>query len=196
VENNRLTRAFTEDAFQTLEIIGLSAAGRLELSRKAATDGLTGLYNHDYFRTILNKEFQQARRKSRPLSLAMVDIDHFKQFNDSWGHQAGDHVLREVTLTIQSCCRESDTAARSGGEEIALILPETDAATALSVTERIRAQVAAQVIVYNGQQMSVTVSIGIASLTDATHDHTMLLKRADEALYSSKREGRNRVSAA
>ncbi|RFA30771.1 hypothetical protein CAI21_04490 [Alkalilimnicola ehrlichii] len=195
LENNRATGAFTEDGFEVLEIIGLSAAGRLELSRKAATDGLTGLYNHDHFRAILSNEFRRARRKNRPLSVIMLDVDHFKRFNDTWGHQAGDHVLREVTRTIQDCCRDSDTAARYGGEEIALILPESDTECAYGIAERIRKRVAERDIHYGGQKLRVTISAGLASLTPAITDETLLLQRADEALYAAKRGGRNRVSA-
>ena len=93
-ENNLTSHAFTQERIETLEIISLSAAGRLELSRKAVTDGLTGLYNHDYFHNTLQQELLLAKRKGRELSLMMIDIDHFKQFNDKWGHQAGDLVLR------------------------------------------------------------------------------------------------------
>ena len=127
LENNRASATFTQERFDTLEIICLSAAGRLELSRKAVIDGLTELYNHDYFQNILSQELASARRHRRELAMVLIDIDHFKKFNDTWGHQVGDKVLRgKVLQLIKASCRGEDTVARYGGEEMAVILPMTN----------------------------------------------------------------------
>jgi diguanylate cyclase (GGDEF)-like protein len=141
LENNRASNSFTEERFGTLEIICMSAAGRLELSRKAAVDGLTELFNHDYFQNMLRQEMAASLRQGRSLSVILADIDHFKRFNDTWGHQLGDQVLREVARIIRQGCRESDIAARYGGEEIAVILPDTDLEAAGLVAERLRGAV-------------------------------------------------------
>ena len=196
LENNLATHVFTEDRIGTLEIICLAAAGRLELSRKAATDGLTGLYNHDYFQTMLAQEFSLAARKSRALSVLMIDIDHFKNFNDRYGHQVGDLVVKQVAGVIKGMCRGYDTVARYGGEEIAIILPETDAELALMLGERLRQAVEDLAITHAAQELKITISIGVASLYNAIPDKATLLKEADTALYRSKKSGRNRVTLA
>ena len=196
-ENNLTTHAFTQERIETLEIISLSAAGRLELSRKAVTDGLTGLYNHDYFQNTLQQEMLLARRKGRDLSLIMIDIDHFKQFNDKWGHQAGDQVLREVSATIKSNCRGSDIVARYGGEEIILLLHETDPSSAMILAKHLRRKIEEMVVSYAGQaRLNVTISAGVAGFPLHAKDRKNLIKKADEALYCSKENGRNRVTLA
>lgn len=191
LENNRASATFTEERFATLEIIGMSAAGRLELSRKAVIDGLTELFNHDYFQNLLGQEFDAARRHGRQLAVILMDIDHFKQFNDTWGHQVGDQVLREVARIIKTGCRGEDTAARYGGEEMAVILPMADLKAAEQVGERIRRAVAHHQVMHNDQPLSVTISVGVAVLDGATQDKETLIRRADDALYRAKDEGRN-----
>ena len=196
-ENNLTTHAFTQERIETLEIISLSAAGRLELSRKAVTDGLTGLYNHDYFQNTLQQEMLLARRKGRDLSLIMIDIDHFKRFNDKWGHQAGDQVLKEVSATIKNNCRGSDIVARYGGEEIILLLHETDPASAMILAKHLRKKIEEMAVSYAGQaRLHVTISAGVAGFPLHAKDRRTLIKKADEALYSSKEKGRNRVTLA
>jgi len=195
-ENNRSSYAFTEQRVETLELICLSLAGRLELSRKAITDSLTGLYNRGYFQGTLTKECSSARRKERSLSLVLVDIDHFKKVNDEWGHQVGDDVLKHVAKMLKTGCRESDIVARYGGEEMALILPETKMEAAMEVAERIRQSLAEQPYTADGTHVPVTASFGVATL-DAEHESAdELIKAADDALYRSKENGRNRVTAA
>jgi histidine kinase len=196
LENRVASAVFTAQRVEVLEIICLAAAGRLELSLKAATDGLTGLYNHEYFQNILTKEMLQSRRQLRNLSLIMVDIDHFKKFNDNHGHQVGDLVLKKVAKSIQTVCRGSDVVARYGGEEISIILPETDAERAVMVAERIRAAIASSSIQIDGQSLKVTASLGVSSLGDDIADSETLLRVADKALYTSKDLGRNRVTQA
>lgn len=196
LENNRANNSFTPERTETLEIICLAAAGRLELSVKAATDGLTGLYNHDYFQSMLGQEMLQSQRQLRNLSLVLIDIDHFKKFNDQWGHQVGDRVLKEVAKTIRETCRKSDIVARYGGEEMAVILPETAPEMAAMVSERIRRAVENLQLPHEGQTLRVTISIGVSYLSGEVKEKDVLIRRADEALYMSKRDGRNRVTTA
>lgn len=198
LENNRASHTFTEQRFDTLEIIVMAAAGRLELSRKAALDGLTQLFNRDHFQTMLRQELARSQRHGRPLALILADIDHFKRFNDTWGHQVGDEVLIAVAGAVRDACRDADVAARYGGEELAVILPDTDAAGALVVAERIRRSVAGLGITHMGedgeQTLSVTLSLGVADLNGAVRVEADLLRLADEALYQAKGSGRNQVA--
>ncbi|MCP5016743.1 MAG: diguanylate cyclase [Ketobacter sp.] len=196
LENNLAPSAFTEGMIEALEIIGLSAAGRLELSRKAVTDGLTGLFNHDYFQQQLREQIGQAKRRNHRLCLLLMDIDHFKQFNDTWGHQAGDSVLKEVALLLQKHSRQADVVARYGGEEMALILPDTHEAGALQLAEKIRAVVEQAAVHYAGQELKVTMSVGVSCLTPDCDQPEQLIKAADDALYACKDAGRNQVIAA
>lgn len=196
LENNRAGGSFTAEQLDVLELVAMSAAGRLELSRRAAVDGLTQLYNHEYFQNMLQREFAQARRHNRPLSLILVDIDHFKRFNDTWGHPVGDRVLKEVANSLKESCRESDTVARYGGEELAVILPEANLATAAEVAERVRLAIEQTSVEHEGVQLHVTVSAGVATLSESVAEHGQLIKLADEALYRAKAEGRNRVALA
>lgn len=194
LENRQMTNAFDERRMEMLSIICLAATGRLELSRKAMMDGLTGLYNHDTFQTLLSKEFSAASRSQRKLSLVMVDIDHFKRFNDQWGHQVGDAVLRKVASVLKNSCRQSDIVARYGGEEMAVILPDTDQMYAAMVAERMRSSVESCELMHNGTPLKVTASLGVCTATPEMRETSTLIKKADEALYVSKREGRNRVT--
>lgn len=194
LENNRASGTFTKERFDTLEIICLSAAGRLELSRKAVIDGLTELYNHDYFQNLLAQEFASTRRHGRDLALLMIDIDHFKRFNDTWGHQVGDKVLREVAQVIKNTCRNEDTVIRYGGEEMAVILPMTNGKNAQVVAERIRSAVEKHRVAYDDEQLKVTISLGLAVMDATLTDKDALIRRADTALYRSKAEGRNRLT--
>jgi diguanylate cyclase (GGDEF)-like protein len=170
-----------------------------ELSR---TDPLTGLANRRWFDRELATRFDQARRYGRPLSLAMIDVDHFKNINDQYGHPIGDVVLQKVSRILDRFSRESDFVARYGGEEFAVILPETSLLEGLQFAEKIRAEVVAQTLLpvpaqTRGsvpQPLSPTVSIGVAS-TAQTHMNSaqQLLSAADQALYRAKENGRNRV---
>ncbi len=196
LENNRANSTFTPERIETLEIICLAAAGRLELSVKAATDGLTGLYNHDYFQNMLAQEMLQSQRQLRNLSLIMIDIDHFKNFNDQWGHQIGDLVLKKVAGAIRDTCRKSDVVARYGGEEMAVILPETAPDMATMVAERIRKAVESLEIPQEETILRVTISLGVSYLGDDVKNKEILIEKADDALYTSKREGRNKVTVA
>ena len=194
LEHDLATGLFTEERFNTLEIIAMSAAGRLELSRKASFDGLTGLFNHEYFQNILDKEFAACRRYKQELGLLLIDIDHFKQFNDTWGHQVGDLVLREVAQLLKLNSRECDVVARYGGEEMVVIMPSTSMPFVRDVAERMREMIQNHEVIHEGNVLRVTISTGLSMYDENTATKDELILRADEALYTSKREGRNRLT--
>jgi two-component system cell cycle response regulator len=164
----------------------------------AVTDGLTGLHNRRYLERHLLTLVQQAVTRQKPLSVLVLDIDHFKSINDSFGHAAGDDVLREFSRRVRKTLRGIDLACRMGGEEFVVAMPDTDAALALLVAERVRQRICDESFVVDGvdRAIDVTVSIGIASLMSSTDTSEVLLKRADAALYRAKRSGRNQVAAA
>lgn len=175
-------------------------AGQLETSQAAlyelAThDGLTGLYNHRTFYTLLTDELERAQRFKRPVSLLMLDIDHFKCVNDTHGHQAGDAILKGLSELLGWQVRAIDRICRYGGEEIAVILPEIGLDTAANIAERLRASVETQPFDVNtGTPVRITVSIGIASWPVQGGGADLLVAAADTALYAAKRSGRNRIS--
>ena len=168
-----------------------------ELRRIAVTDGLTGLYNRRNFDEIFAKEWRRSRRDQSPLSLVMIDVDHFKQFNDNYGHQAGDDCLVQVAAALQgTMCRAGDIVARYGGEEFIGIFPDTEIAGAMTIAERIRLAVTELNIPHHHSQVAshVTVSVGVASTVPSDDTgREALLKAADTALYKAKETGRNRV---
>jgi two-component system cell cycle response regulator len=163
----------------------------------AVTDTLTGLHNRRYFETHAAAALEHALQRNRPLSLLILDIDHFKAINDSWGHTAGDEVLREFAHRIRKNLRGVDLPCRIGGEEFVVVMPDTDMGVAAAVAERVRRKIEREYFtVENGARaINVTVSIGAASLSPADDSLPALLKRADQALYRAKRDGRNRVVA-
>jgi len=165
------------------------------LATLAATDSLTGLANRRRLDQVLRLEWARAQRNRRPLAILMVDIDHFKAFNQRHGHAGGDHALREVAKTIERAIRRpADLAARYGGEEFQVVLPETELAGALMLAERIRADVQALPL-FGEDSLPITVSIGIGLYIPGTQqDLARLLGAADEALYRAKAAGRNRVA--
>lgn len=192
--------ALPEAAQKELGMLALQAAAAIqrtrlheETERLATTDGLTGLLNRRTFNTVLDRRFREADRYRRPLSLLLLDIDHFKKVNDTHGHPAGDAVLRGVARIAQRCARETDAVARYGGEELALILPETDADGARAVAERIRKAVEAAQHPTEQGAVRVTVSIGVATQGPSPEE---MVEGADKALYRAKQGGRNRVEEA
>lgn len=156
----------------------------------SVTDGLTGLHNRRAFEEKLKEEFERARRYKLPLSLLMLDADRFKEFNDACGHPAGDHLLKEIAMTLKQNARANDIVARYGGDEFVVILPNTESKVAFHLAERLRR--AAKVLCHSDQP--VTISVGVAALTPTMLDPHGLLVSADKALYDAKRKGRNRVS--
>lgn len=163
------------------------------LIRLASVDALTGLSNRGVFNLEIQREFDRARRYRRELSLVMFDIDHFKQFNDTYGHKVGDDVLRHIgRLTLQNC-RTNDIPTRYGGEEFAIILPETPMERALIQAERLRKSILAFPMPTGETAISVTVSVGLGMLEPEMVDPNELIESADRALYRAKESGRNQV---
>ncbi len=160
--------------------------------RMTVTDGLTSLANRKQLDSWLNEEIPRARRHGRDLSVLMIDIDHFKQINDTHGHLTGDSVLRGLASILQKRLRPNDKLGRYGGEEFCAILPETNLTHAVRFAEELRALTAAHSFVVERQELSITLSIGVATLSGAMQAE-QLYKAADEALYEAKRTGRNRV---
>jgi two-component system cell cycle response regulator len=161
----------------------------------AVTDGLTGLHNRRYLDSHLETLFERAVARRRPLSLMITDLDRFKSVNDTYGHDGGDEVLREFARRLRKNVRGIDLACRFGGEEFVVVMPDTEAAIAEKVAERVRAEIAELPFVVNGMNVAVTVSVGVSSLKRGVDSVTDLLKRADVALYEAKSGGRNRVVA-
>jgi diguanylate cyclase (GGDEF)-like protein len=165
-----------------------------ELQNLAITDGLTKLYNSRYFYKQVDQEIGRVFRHERPLSLLLMDIDHFKNFNDAYGHMEGDKVLVTISNKILSCLRKNDSAYRYGGEEFTVLLPETDSAAALLVAERIREAIAKQVFQpFEDSRIHLTISIGVTQYLRGERV-SVFVDRADRAMYRSKQTGRNRVS--
>ena len=181
-------------------LTGQRMAGELtEMQHKLETlamkDALTGFYNNRAFSEIGQKELIRSRRFAHPLSLLLIDVDNFKNINDSYGHVAGDRVLAALAGRMELVARHSDILGRMGGDEFFLLLPETVAAHAIAVAERFQAELAETPIQWEEKAIPVTISIGVASLISTDDEFEALLKRADDALYEAKRTGRNRVVA-
>ncbi len=162
--------------------------------RMTIVDGLTGVHNKRYLVETLEREIPRARRHGRPLSLVMLDIDHFKRINDTYGHLAGDYVLKELATLVKSRLRPDDVIARYGGEEFGVVLPETPVTGGESIAEDLRRRIEAHTFVFENETIRVTASMGVAELPEGV-DVLGFVKAADELLYRAKREGRNRVCA-
>ena len=168
------------------------AEANARLAQLAVTDGLTGLFNHRHFHERLELEIERSARSGLPLVLFMIDVDHFKQYNDNHGHPAGDEVLRQVAQLLGEGRRVSDVVARYGGEEFAVALLDTDKLMGAQVAEKLRAEVA-QHPFHGSEASSVTISLGVASFPDDAATAEALIRCADKALYRAKDAGRNRV---
>ncbi|MTJ12671.1 diguanylate cyclase [Anabaena sp. UHCC 0187] len=165
------------------------------LEKLANTDSLTGVWNRRYLLNIAEQETQRSRRYNRPLSVLMIDIDHFKNVNDTYGHAIGDEVLIIMTETVMKYLRNIDVLGRFGGEEFVALLPETDSQAAVITAERIRVNIEEIKIPIDDKLVSITVSIGVGSYQKGDTDIDVLIQRADKALYQAKNQGRNRVIA-
>jgi diguanylate cyclase (GGDEF)-like protein len=176
-----------------VKIVG--GAEFVETERLAVTDGLTGLFNHRYFQDRLERGITRARELGKALTLLMIDIDYFKQYNDLNGHIAGDVALREMAAILRKWVKREDTVARYGGEEFAVVLFSTDGAGGERVAERLRREV--ELVEFPNEQVlpggQLTISIGLADFPVESEDRAGLIARADKALYVAKRTGRNRV---
>jgi len=196
------TRVTSTDEFGALGVGFNRMAENLErdqdkLAELAIRDSLTGLYNRREFERLLNDEIHRFRRHGHPVSLLILDIDHFKQINDRYGHQVGDEALRTVADLVTNESRTGDVIARYGGEELAIILPETDAANAVHLAERTCRAVAEFPVMISPQEViPITVSIGTATVPDDAHAARDLVTAADLAMYEAKRSGRNCVCTA
>lgn len=169
---------------------------RETLSEQAMRDALTGLFNRHYLAATLPREVKRARRNGTPLTVAMLDIDHFKKFNDSFGHDAGDMVLRDLGGYLRAAMRSDDIACRYGGEEFLLVLPECDLEDATARMQRLCLEIKQMRFVSRGQALpNVTISVGLAQRSDALASADALISAADQALYAAKRAGRDRVEA-
>jgi len=167
------------------------------LKRIAQTDGLTQVANRRHFETVVKREMARAQRYKNDLTLMILDVDHFKNVNDQYGHVAGDEVLREVARRISLGIRTCDLVARYGGEEFCLLLPQTDLQGGLTVAERYRASLEARPVVTDDGDISITASFGVAAFpSPSVHTTSEFVRLADGALYRSKDTGRNRVTAA
>jgi two-component system cell cycle response regulator len=161
----------------------------------AITDALTGLHNRRYMESHLAALAEQASARGKPLALMILDIDHFKAVNDTYGHDAGDDVLREFAVRMRKSIRGIDLACRYGGEEFVIVMPETDPHVAGMVAERLRRSIAGEPFAVNkgAKRIDVTISIGLSTLERKGEPVADVLKRADKALYRAKNDGRNRV---
>jgi two-component system, cell cycle response regulator len=168
-----------------------------QLFESAVKDGLTGIYNKKYFVDRIEADVAYARRHKTALTLFMLDIDHFKNINDTYGHPAGDHVLKQVATLLRRTIRTEDIFARFGGEEFALLMRDVDDQKALMLAERMRRKVEEASFVFAGKRIAVTISIGIgttnSSSETAIQTPAELIEQADQSLYRAKRTGRNRV---
>lgn len=173
----------------------IEASYHEEIYRLMTVDGLTQLFNRRYFNETLEREVNRCRRYTRPLSLALFDVDHFKKTNDSFGHVAGDALLRQLAQVVRPRLRREDVFARTGGEEFALVLPEVPMAGALITAEKVREAVAEATFSFDEDVMPCSISLGVAEL-HGTEEPKEIYARADAALYRAKAGGRNRVEKA
>jgi diguanylate cyclase (GGDEF)-like protein len=179
--------------FKFLSGQGVEASYHEEIYRMTIVDGLTGAHNKRYFLEFLEREIARCARYRRPLSLLMLDIDHFKAINDQHGHLTGDFVLRELSRRLLVRVRREELLARYGGEEFAAVLPETDLNGGRIFAEQVRRLVADAPFEYEGDHFNVTISVGLTTVEGEDIDPATFIKRADDNLYRAKRDGRNRV---
>jgi diguanylate cyclase (GGDEF)-like protein len=163
------------------------------MADRARLDGLTGLVNRRTFQEYLDRLVSRCRNLREPMSVILFDVDHFKRVNDTWGHLAGDAVLKELAALLQHAVRPTDLLARYGGEEFGLLVPYTTVVEAVVVAERMRTNVAGHRFVFSGQLIPVTISLGVADLVHQIESSDALLQAADKALYAAKQQGRNRT---
>ncbi len=201
LQYEQLYRALTakanelESAYKQLNVLTeeLNRKNQI-LTELAARDGLTDLYNHRYFQEFMGQNFREAKRYGRSLSIIMMDIDHFKEVNDKFGHQFGDLLLKELAGLLRSAVRKADIIARYGGEEFAIIMPETNVHGAAAAAEKIRRMVQHhRVHITPDKTVGITLSLGVAQLSPEMSEVGELVGAADSSLYQAKRGGRNRV---
>lgn len=182
----------TDEAVSRLGMQALNG----QLEKISQVDGLTGLYNRRYWQEMFVKEYKRHMRSEADSSVIMLDIDHFKKINDTYGHPAGDDVIKELGQIIKKATRETDIPGRYGGEEFAIVLTDTPMANVEFVAERIRRFVEKSIVVHDELEISFTVSLGIAGFKTSYANETQWLEAADKALYKAKQSGRNKVMLA
>jgi diguanylate cyclase (GGDEF)-like protein len=163
-----------------------------ELQKLSRSDQLTGLNNRAYWEECLVREFRRYQRSRHPTTLVMFDIDHFKKVNDTYGHVAGDAVIRATAQVLRTTMRETDIAGRYGGEEFGVVLTGTGATDATHFAERLRTAIASNPVQHHANTIAYTISLGIAELEQGIVEHKHWIERSDRALYHSKQNGRNR----
>ena len=195
--------AIPQEEATNVGLLGAMAATSLEIvwemeevSKRARTDPLTGLYNRRHFDELLGQMIKQTDRFGDPVALIMADVDHFKNVNDTWGHDAGDEVLKALAETLRAGVRDADICSRFGGEEFAVVLPKTGLVGAAELADRLRRQVEEKPITVGGERINVTISCGVACYPDGVITKEALFAAADRALYDAKSAGRNCVRAA
>ena len=179
--------------FKFIDEGNIEAAYHDEIYRLTTVDGLTQAFNRRYFEETLEREISRCNRYRRDLALVMIDIDRFKNVNDSFGHLAGDHVLKHISSTLKTKIRREDVFARYGGEEFGLLLPEVDLPGAVLMAEKARKLVEKSKYEFDRQLIPITISLGVAALGPGQREATELVKAADTKLYEAKGAGRNRV---
>ena len=179
------------------ELIAMSISNAVlyeQTKKLAVTDGLTGISNRPNMEQFLLSEFERSKRYNSPLSVVLLDVDHFKDVNDSYGHQKGDEILVTFASVLKKFCRANDTAARYGGEEFLMILPQSNAQGAFKIAERVREEIMKMSFVGNDSKFSVTTSCGVAELNrDYMKNTDQLINVADNAMYEAKNSGRNKT---
>lgn len=183
-----------DSIFKFLSGDDIEAEYHEEIYRMTIQDGLTKIHNKRYLAEFVEREFSRARRHGRALSLILFDIDHFKSVNDQYGHLTGDAVLQELAALVAPRIRRDELLARAGGEEFSIVLPESDRETAERFAEFVRRMVARHTFVCDGHEIPITISLGVAALTDDMERPEDLVRAADQALYRAKNAGRNQVA--
>jgi diguanylate cyclase (GGDEF)-like protein len=195
IEKDHFTTADTALVELISQLVGASV-GNIKLFEKiqhqAMTDGLTGLVNHKTLYATIEKELWRYRRYGGQISLIMIDIDNLKKINDTYGHHAGDRVIRTVSRKIKECIRQIDTAARYGGDEFAVVLPNTSLEDAIVVAERMLKSVAAAKVTWQEEEIPLSISVGLGEY-DADSKPEDITRRSDEALYIAKQAGKNNL---
>ncbi|MDH3239297.1 MAG: sensor domain-containing diguanylate cyclase [Alphaproteobacteria bacterium] len=190
---DRVPRGLSDTEEKILVELASLVVREMELRKIAALDGLTGAMSRSNYMTLCNRELARSKRHGHDMSVLVLDLDHFKNINDTYGHPAGDQVLKVIARLCLSELREHDLFGRIGGEEFSMLLPETGQKGAIEVAERTRAGIEALDILWVGHRIQITSSIGVASMNETDHTIREIISRADAALYDAKGGGRNQV---